>query len=88
MDWVILMIIGAALGLLTGFVARHLNGMPEVLCVFVGILGSLLGGALFGADKSSIFGPASFYVYGIFVSVGLLGGAVLAFNLTSTEKRL
>ena len=82
------MVIGAVLGLLTGFVARNLNGMPEILCIFVGVLGSLLGGALFGAIKSSIFGPASFYIYGVFVSIGLLAGAVLAFNLTSTEKRL
>ena len=85
MDWIVLMVIGAVLGLLTGFVARNLNGMPEILCIFVGVL---LGGALFGAIRSSIFGPASFYIYGVFVSIGLLAGAVLAFNLTSTEKRL
>ena len=88
MDWVMLMVIGAVLGLLTGFIARNLNDMPEILCVVVGVLGSLLGGALFGAVKSSIFGTASFYIYGVFVTIGLLAGAVLAFNLTSTEKRL
>jgi len=88
MDWVMIIVIGGVLGLMTGFVARNLNGMPEALCVFVGILGSLLGGALFGAVKSSIFGTASFYIYGVFVSVGLLGGAILAFTLTSTKKRL
>ena len=88
MEWLVLIGIGAVLGLLCGYLASTMIRMPQTLCILLGITGALLGGALFQMTGSAIFGPTSFYIFGVVVSFGLLAGGVLAFNLTKEEKRV
>lgn len=87
MEWLIVAIIGGIIGALVGFVFESIR-MPQALSILLGVIGGLLGGGLYTITKVSLFGGASFYVYGVVAAVGLLAGGVLAFHLTSEERRV
>lgn len=87
MEWIVVAVIGAIIGTIVGFFANSIQ-MPQPMAVFLGVLGSVLGGALFYVTQAPIFGSGSFYIYGALVSIGLLSGGFLAYALTSTERRI
>lgn len=87
MAWILVAIIGAVVGALVSFVVRHLH-MPTALCVGLGVLGALIGAGLNAMVGADILGAWSFYLSGAVVSVCILAGGILAFSLTSEEKRV
>lgn len=86
-EWLILAVIGAVIGVGYSFITQNTH-MPQSLCVAIGTIGSLVGGALFQVTQVSLFGAWSFYLSGVMVALGLLFGGTLVYTLTSTEKRV
>lgn len=87
MEWVIVAAIGAVIGTVVGFFSTAVR-MPQSVCILLGALGGILGGSLFYLARVELFGGASFYVYGVLLSIGLLAGGLLAYSLTSSERRV
>ena len=87
MDWIFLAIIGAVLGGIVSFAALNLR-MPQSLTVFMGVLGALAGGFLAQITHFFTFGPWTFYVAGVALSIVVLAGGILGFSLTNEEKRI
>jgi uncharacterized membrane protein YeaQ/YmgE (transglycosylase-associated protein family) len=86
MTWILVAIIGAIVGTIVSLVVRHLD-MPVSLCVGLGVIGALVGAGLNAMIGAEILGAWSFYLSGAVVSVCILAGGILAYSLTSEEKR-
>ena len=86
MAWFILAVIGVFIGVVAAFIGAGIR-MPAPLIVGIAVIGALAGGALdqiAGALQS--YGVWTFYVAGAGLSIALLAGSFLAFNLTSEEQ--
>jgi uncharacterized membrane protein YeaQ/YmgE (transglycosylase-associated protein family) len=86
MEWIVIALIGAIVGVVASFAAQPLR-MPAALVVFIGIVGALGGGLIQNATHSLIFGQWTFYVAGVGLSIALLAGALLGYSLTNEERR-
>jgi uncharacterized membrane protein YeaQ/YmgE (transglycosylase-associated protein family) len=87
MEWLIVLVIGAIIGTLAGFLVQGIH-MPQSLTIAVAIIGALAGGAIFRITQVDLFGTWSLYLTSAMVSFGLLAGAILVHLLTSSEKRV
>lgn len=89
MEWIFIAIIGAVIGVIVSFLVQPMR-MPQPLVITIAVIGALLGGGLYYITNANIniFGEWSFYFLGVIVSIGFLAGSILAFGLTSTEKRV
>ncbi len=87
MAWVVVAIIGGLIGGVVSFVVRQVH-MPYALCIGLGVIGALVGAGLNRMVGADILGAWSFYLSGAVVSVCMLAGGILAFSLTSEEKRI
>jgi hypothetical protein len=87
MDWLLVAIIGAAVGFVISFFAQGIR-MPQALCVVLALAGSLAGAGLIKISGLPIFGIGSFYIAGCLGAICLLAGGILAFSLTQDEHRI
>lgn len=86
MEWILLIILGAAIGFILSPIARLVH-VPIVISVAVGSLGAVIGAAVDEAAGFEPFGRATDFIAGGVVSVGCLIGMVLAFALTRDWKQ-
>lgn len=87
MEWLIVAVIGAVLGMLVSLLAREFR-MPQIVPIILGMMGALGGGALYKITGVPLFGALSFYMSGVILAIGVLAGGLLAFNLTRSETRV
>lgn len=87
MEWFLLAIIGAVIGTVISFFTQRLH-LPQPLAVLVATVGALAGGGLAHVAGFAAFGRWTFYITGAGLALGVLAGAILAFSLTSEEKRI
>ena len=87
MQWFILAIVGAIVGTAISFFTQKMS-MPQPLVVMVATVGALAGGALVRVSGFNAFGRWTFFIAGGGLALGMLAGAILAFSLTSQEKRI
>jgi hypothetical protein len=87
MEWLIIGVIGAAVGFVISFFAQSIR-MPQALCVVLALAGSLAGAGLIKITGLLIFGVGSVYIAGCLGAICLLAGAMLAFSLTQDEHRI
>jgi uncharacterized membrane protein YeaQ/YmgE (transglycosylase-associated protein family) len=90
-EWILLVVIGAVLGTVASFFFSTMSEkirMPPSLCLTLGILGALMGGAIAFITPIAVFGRWTFYAFGVLLAVGLLTGGVLDYVLTSEEERV
>ncbi len=83
--WIIVLSIAVALGWMTSLLMRRV-GMGAIVCIPVAMIGSVLGGILY-----NVYDPVSnfaFYGFAIFLTILSLGGAIYAYVLTGTERRV
>lgn len=86
MHWIVIALIAIAFGWLYGLVTRPV-GFGSVVSIPVSLIGALLGATLsVVALKGN--GLWSFYGLACAFSIVALGGALYAFVLTSSERRL
>jgi len=88
MQWLVLLLIGALLGVFARFVMMFNSGITMGFCALMGILGALAGGVLYELSPTALFGSHTFYLMGALVSIALLVGGILAQTLTAREKRI
>ena len=84
MEWIVLILLGAFIGLIASFVAER-AGMPQPLCVLLAVIGALAGAVLTKITGFAALGAATFYFMGSVLAVGLLAGGMLAYNLTDKQ---
>lgn len=85
MEWVILGVVGALIGVLFHVFARSLR-MPQMLCMILGATGAILGGILVYFTGIEAFGYGSFYITGVLLAIGLLAGGALGYSLTNRDE--
>lgn len=88
MEWIILALVGAVIGLLAAYGAAQALRMPTALVVFIGVVGALGGGMIQHATESLIFGRWTFYVAGAGLALALVAGGLLGYSLTNEERRV
>ena len=87
MAWLVLIGIGAMIGVVLRLLALTLPSRWEVVVVF-SILGALLGGVLHTITQTDLFGAYSFYFLGALMAFLVGGGEFLPFALTRRERRV
>lgn len=87
MAWLVLVGIGAAIGVVLRLLALALPLRWEVVVV-LSIVGALLGGVLQTITHATLFGPYSFYYLGALMAVLIGGGEFLPYVLTRRDKRV
>ncbi len=88
MEWIVVVAIGAAIGVGVSFFAAGSIKMPYSLTIFVAVVGAIFGGLIVQFSGFLAFGPFSFYIAATALSIALLAGAMLAHSLTNEEKRI
>ena len=87
MEWLVVAVIGVVLGEVASMIGIQLQ-MPRIMCPMIGTIGAFAGGALNKIVGVDTFGPSSFYFSGTLLSIGFLGGALVAFWLIHRESRV
>ena len=88
MDWIIVALVGAIVGLIVAYGAVQALRMPSLLVIIVGTVGALGGGLIQRATGSLVFGPHTFYIAGLGLSIALVAGSLLAYSLANEERRV
>lgn len=87
MEWLVVAAIGLVIGTLFSFIAQGVN-MPQSLSLVLALVGALAGASLERITNIALFGRWTFYLSGALVAVGFLVGGMLAYTLTSRERRV
>jgi hypothetical protein len=86
MEWLLVAIMGAGIGFVVSLAVGAIR-FPLPLCVAIGAFGALAGAALFHITGSEVFGILSLYIAGAVISTLALAGGLLAYMLTSPQRR-
>ena len=88
MEWIVVLAIGAVIGVVVSFVAAGSLKMPQILTIFIAVVGAVFGGLIARVTGMLAFGQFTFYIAAAVLSIALLAGGILAFSLTNEEKRV
>lgn len=87
MAWIVLIGIGAAIGIVVRLLALSMPVRWE-MTVGVAVVGAVLGGILQTVTHTNLFGPYSFYYLGSLMAFLIGAGGLLPFALTRRERRV
>jgi uncharacterized membrane protein YeaQ/YmgE (transglycosylase-associated protein family) len=87
-EWIIVVAIGAIIGTVVSFVTIEGLRMPQTLTIALAIVGAVFGGLLAHITSFEALGHYTFYIAATGLSIALLAGGLLAYSLTSEEKRI
>ena len=87
MSWIVLVGIGAMIGVVLRLLALTLPIRWEVV-VLLSVVGAILGGILHTITQTDLFGPNSFYFLGALMALLIGGGEFLPYALTRRERRV
>lgn len=87
MAWIVLIGIGAMIGIVLRILALSLPIRWQVV-VIGSVIGAILGGVLHTITQTDFFGPYSFYYLGALMAALVGAGEFLPFALTRRERRV
>lgn len=88
MEWIVVVAIGAIIGVVVSFVSLEGLRMPPSLTLLLAIVGAVFGGLIAQVTGFTALGRYTFYITATGLSIVLLAGGLLAFSLTNEEKRV